>query len=149
MPVARQPVLQAEVFDFFTLCRIARSPGDGYRVMAEFGRSPLQNNWLLKLNLMVSADCEPISTSTIRPSCESSIMDCDRSKPRGAVFGIHDWLSYLHDQTAKCRKLVEQADDPLVKTELLALASVCEEIADNIENHLTSGQDHAPRGPLS
>jgi hypothetical protein len=27
------------------------------------------------------------------------------------------------------RKLVEQADDPLVKTELLALASVCEEIA--------------------
>ena len=30
----------------------------------------------------------------------------------------------------------------LIKTELLALASVCDEIADNIE-------DHAPRGPLS
>jgi hypothetical protein len=76
-------------------------------------------------------------------------MDCDRSKLNRTVFGIHDWLSYLQDQAAKCRKLVEQADDPLVKTELLALASVCEEIADNIEDHLTSAEDHAPRGPLS
>jgi hypothetical protein len=45
------------------------------------------------------------------------------------VFGIHDWLNYLQDQTAKYRKLVEQADDPFVKTEPLALASDCEEIA--------------------
>jgi hypothetical protein len=44
-----------------------------------------------------------------------------------------------------CRKLVEQADDPLVKTEMLALASVCEEIAENIEDHLTRGKDHARR----
>jgi hypothetical protein len=58
-------------------------------------------------------------------------------------------LTYLRDQVAMCRKLVEQADDPLVKTEMLALASVCEEIAENIEDHLTSGKDHAPRGPLS
>jgi hypothetical protein len=36
---------------------------------------------------------------------------------------------------------------PLVKTELLALASVCEEIADIIEDHLTGGEGHAPRGP--
>jgi hypothetical protein len=52
-------------------------------------------------------------------------MDCPISN-NGTVFGIHDWLNYLRDQAAKCRKLVEQADDPLVKTELLALASVCE-----------------------
>jgi hypothetical protein len=76
-------------------------------------------------------------------------MDCDRSQLNGTVFGIHDWLNYLRDQAAMCRKLVERADDPLVKTELLALASVCEEIADNIEDHLTGGEDHAPRGPLS
>jgi hypothetical protein len=76
-------------------------------------------------------------------------MDCDHSKLKRTVFGIHDWLNYLQDQAAKCRKLVERADDPLVKTELLALASVCEEIADNIEDHLTSGEDHAPGGPLS
>jgi hypothetical protein len=103
----------------------------------------------LKLNLMVSADCEPTSASRIRRSSESSTMDCDHSKLNRTVFGIHDWLNYLRDQAARCRKLVEQADDPLVKTELLALASVCEEIADNIEDHLTGEEDHAPRGPLS
>jgi hypothetical protein len=73
----------------------------------------------------------------------------DHSKLKGTVFGIHDWLDYLQDQAAEYRKLAEQADDPFVKTELLALASVCEEIADNIEDHLTGGEDHAPRGPLS
>jgi hypothetical protein len=72
-------------------------------------------------------------------------MDCDHSKLNGTVFGIHDWLTYLRDQAAMCRTLVARADDPLVKTEMLALASVCEEIAENIEDHLTSGKDHAPR----
>ena len=81
-------------------------------------------------------------------SSESSTM-CHHSKLNGTMFGIDDWLNYLWDQAAMCRKLVEHADDPFVKTELLALASVCEEIADNIEDHLTGGSDHAPRGPLS
>ena len=76
-------------------------------------------------------------------------MDCAISKLNGTVFGEHDWLNYLRDQVARYRKLVTQADDPLVATELLALASVCEEIADNIEDHLTGGEDHGPRGPLS
>jgi hypothetical protein len=31
------------------------------------------------------------------------------------------------------------ADDPVVKNELLELASVCEEVANNIEDHLTGG----------
>ena len=69
-------------------------------------------------------------------------MDCHDSKLNGTVFSIHDWLNYLRDQAAKCRQFVGRADDHLIKTELLALASVCDEIADNIE-------DHAPRGPLS
>jgi hypothetical protein len=76
-------------------------------------------------------------------------MDCAISKLNGTVFSVHDWLNYLRDQAAGYRKLVAQADDPFVKTELLALASVCEEIADNIEDHLTDEGDHAPRGPLS
>ena len=80
---------------------------------------------------------------------ESSTMDCRHSKLNGTVFGVHDWLNYLQDQAARYRKLVERADDPLVKTELLALASVCDEIADNIEDHLTGGEDPAPRGPSS
>src|ERR1700759_4721021 len=97
---------------------------------------------------MVSADCELTSASCIRYAREGSSMDCPISN-NGTVFGIQDWLNYLRDQEVKCRKLVKRADDPLVKTELLALASVCEEIADNIEDHLTGGEDHAPRGPLS
>ena len=75
-------------------------------------------------------------------------MDCHDSKLNGAVFGIHDWQTYLRDQAARYRKLVGRADDPFIKTELLALASVCDEIADNIEDHLTGGEDHAPRGPV-
>ena len=101
----------------------------------------------LKPNLMASADWERTLASRIRCSSESSTMGCHVSKLNGTVFGIHDWLTYLRDQAARCRKLVERADDPLVKTELLALASVCDEIADNVEDHLTGGKD-APRGPL-
>ena len=41
------------------------------------------------------------------------------------------------------RKLAEQTDDPMVKNELLELASVCEEVADNIEDHLS--ENHAGR----
>jgi hypothetical protein len=75
-------------------------------------------------------------------------MDHD-SKLNGTVFGIHDWLNYLRDQAATYRRLVERADDPLVKTELRALVSVCDEIADNIEDHLTGESERAPHGPLS
>ena len=46
---------------------------------------------------------------------------------------------YLRDQAVMYRKLAEQADDPVVKHEMLELASVCEEIANNIEDHLTGG----------
>jgi uncharacterized protein Yka (UPF0111/DUF47 family) len=37
------------------------------------------------------------------------------------------------------RQLAEQADNPVVKNELLELASVCDEVANNIEDHLTGG----------
>ena len=50
-----------------------------------------------------------------------------------------DWPEYLRDQAAKYRQLAEKADDPVVKNELLELASVCEDVADNIEDHLTGG----------
>src|ERR1700722_17324994 len=98
---------------------------------------------------MFGEDREPTSASCIRRSSESSTMDCDHSKLKWTVFGIHDWLNYLQDQAAKYRRLVEQADDPFGKAELLALASVCDEIADNIEDHLRGGEDQAPRGPSS
>ena len=50
-----------------------------------------------------------------------------------------DWPDYLRDQATMYRQQAEQTDDPIVKDELLELASVCEEVANNIESHLTGG----------
>ena len=80
---------------------------------------------------------------------ESSTMDCHDSQHNGTVFGMIDWPDRIRDHAAIYRELAERTDDPIVKTELLALASVCDEIADNIEDHLMGGEDPAPRGPSS
>jgi hypothetical protein len=91
----------------------------------------------LKLNLVVLADCEPTSAPSIRRSSEGSTMNCHHSKLNGTVFGMHDWPDSLRGQAAMYRKLAEQTDDAFVKNELLELASFCEEVANNIEDHLT------------
>jgi hypothetical protein len=54
---------------------------------------------------------------------------------------LHDmeWADYLRDEAAKYRRLAEQTDDPVIKNEMLELASVCEEVANNIEDGLTGG----------
>jgi hypothetical protein len=59
-----------------------------------------------------------------------------------------DWPDYLRDEAAKYRQLAEQADDPLVKNELLELASVCEEVASNIEGSSDGWVAGHPRGGL-
>ena len=46
---------------------------------------------------------------------------------------------YLRDEARKYRQLAEQAEDPLIKQELLELAMVCDEVADNIEDRMTAG----------
>ena len=46
---------------------------------------------------------------------------------------------YLRDQAATYRQLAGQTDDPVVKNETLELASMCDEVANNIEDHLTGG----------
>ena len=50
-----------------------------------------------------------------------------------------EWDDYLRQQAATYRQLAEKAEDAVVKTELLDLADVCEEVANNIEDRLTSG----------
>jgi hypothetical protein len=72
--------------------------GGRYRVLAQLGHSPFQNSWLLKLSLMVSADCEPTSASRIRSSSESFTMDCDHSKRNETLFGMYDWPDCLRGQ---------------------------------------------------
>src|SRR2546422_8599928 len=46
-----------------------------------------------------------------------------------------DWVDYLRDQAAKYRQLAETAEDPPIKQELLDLAAICEEVANNIEDY--------------
>ena len=50
-----------------------------------------------------------------------------------------DWADYLRDQATMYRQLAEQTDHPAVHNEMLELASVCEEVANNVEDHLTGG----------
>ena len=46
---------------------------------------------------------------------------------------------YLRDQAAKFRELAEKVGDEFIKHELIELAAVCEEAANNIEDRLTGG----------
>jgi hypothetical protein len=50
-----------------------------------------------------------------------------------------DWADYLRDEAAKYRQLAETAEDPLDKQELLDLAEMCEEVANNIEDRMPGG----------
>lgn len=50
-----------------------------------------------------------------------------------------DFDDYLRDEATKYRKLSERVTDPLLKQELLELAAICEEVANNIEDRMTAG----------
>ena len=50
-----------------------------------------------------------------------------------------EYDDYLRDEAAKYRKLAEQTENDLIKKEFFELAAVCEEVANNIEDHLTGG----------
>jgi len=50
-----------------------------------------------------------------------------------------DWDDYLRQQAAMYRQLAEKTEDAFIKQELLDLAAVCEEVANNIEDRRTSG----------
>jgi hypothetical protein len=58
---------------------------------------------------------------------------------RGQRIVRMDWADYLRDQATMYLQLAEQTDDPAVQNEMLELASVCEEVANNMEDHLTPG----------
>jgi hypothetical protein len=63
---------------------------------------------------------------------------CHRTTAR--AFGGHmDWADYLRDEAAKYRRLSETAEDLSIKQELLDLAAVCEEAANNIEDRMPGG----------
>ena len=50
-----------------------------------------------------------------------------------------DWDDYLRQRAAMYRQLAEETEDAFMKQELIELAAVCEEVANNIEDRLASG----------
>jgi hypothetical protein len=50
-----------------------------------------------------------------------------------------DWDEYFRQQAIMYRQLAEKTEDTFVKQELLELAAVCEEVANNIEDRHTGG----------
>ena len=50
-----------------------------------------------------------------------------------------DWDDYFRQQAAMYRQLAEKTEDVFIKQDILDLASVCEEVANNIEDRRTSG----------
>src|SRR5262249_19091882 len=50
-----------------------------------------------------------------------------------------DWDDYLRHEAAMYRQLAEKSGNVFGKRELLDLAAVCEEVANNIEDRLTGG----------
>lgn len=46
---------------------------------------------------------------------------------------------YLRDQAVQYRQLADRSEDAFVKQELMELAAVCEEVANDIEDRLTAG----------
>jgi hypothetical protein len=60
--------------------------------------------------------------------------------PSGVATGCHmDWVNYLRDEATKYRQLAEGAKDQSIKQELLDLAAVCEEAANDIEDRMPGG----------
>jgi hypothetical protein len=50
-----------------------------------------------------------------------------------------EYDDYLRDQADKYRQRAEETEDVQVKLELLALAAVCEEVANDYSDRLTAG----------
>ena len=50
-----------------------------------------------------------------------------------------DWDDYFRQQAASYRQLAEKTEDFFIKQELLDLAAVCEEVANDIEDRRVSG----------
>ncbi len=50
-----------------------------------------------------------------------------------------EYHDYLRGRAEQYRQLAEKTEDPLVKEELLGLAAVCEEVANNSEDRLAAG----------
>ena len=79
-----------------------------------------------------------IRSSWINDAALSSFA-CSQGHEVIGIGGCMDFDDYLRDEARKYRQLAEQANDPMIKQELLELAEVCDEVANNIEDSMTAG----------
>jgi hypothetical protein len=70
----------------------------------------------------------------VKPGCGSVL----KSLPSHEEVGM-EYHDYLRSRAEQYRQLAEKTEDSFVKEELLGLAAVCEEVANNIEDRLTAG----------
>jgi len=105
-------------------------------VLAEIGSSREYASAALRFNPN-SAPTINLTPTTV-PSPPWNSLSLER-RPVHRNWCAMELADYLRDQAVMYRKLAEQADDPVIKNEMLELASVCEEVANNIEDHLTGG----------
>jgi hypothetical protein len=104
--------------------------------LAEIGSSCEYASAALRFNPQFR--CHNQSDPTAVPSPPWNALSLER-RPVHRNWCAKELADYLRDQAVMYRKLAEQADDPVIKNEMLELASVCEEVANNIEDHLTGG----------
>jgi hypothetical protein len=52
---------------------------------------------------------------------------------------MHEYSDYLRDEAAKYRELAAKDQDVYAKTEFLELASICEEVANDMDDRRVSG----------
>ena len=115
------------------------SPGLCERGCAEFGPTREQSS----VNSPTRAgSITSMPVITMRASAPSARCmersDMIRSRPCGARPSM-DWDDYFRQQAAMYRRLAEKTEDVFIKQELIDLAAVCEEVANNIEDRRTSG----------
>jgi hypothetical protein len=53
--------------------------------------------------------------------------------------GAMDWDDYLRQQAVMYLQIAENTENAVSKQELLELAAVCEEVANNVEDHRSGG----------
>jgi hypothetical protein len=90
-------------------------------------------------NFAISVESTAMRASETRSEC--CWIECSnmiRSWARGAGRSM-DWDAYFRQQAAMYRQLAEKTEDVFIEQELLDLAAVCEEVANNIEDRRTSG----------
>jgi hypothetical protein len=52
---------------------------------------------------------------------------------------MHEYSDYLRDEAAKYRELAAKDEDIYTKREFLELASICEEVANDMDDRRVSG----------